>query len=64
MTMLAHKKKLGMRMRIFVSGLVCLMMTGVLVAAAFPSGIHLTRIYQGKPAGQVIVDTANARPRS
>ena len=62
--MLTHKKELSMRMRIFVSGMVCLMMASVLVAAAFPSGIHLTRIDQGKPAGQVIVNTADARPRS
>lgn len=62
--MLAHKKELGMRTRILVTGLVCLTMASVLFAAAFPSGVHLTRLDQLKPAGQVIVKTADARPRS
>ena len=60
----AHKKELSMRTRFFVSGLVCLMMGGVLFAAAFPSGVRLTRLNHGHPADTAVVKTADARPRS
>jgi len=60
----AHKKELSMRMRFFVSGLVCLMMGGVLFAAAFPSGVRLTRLNHGQPSDTAIVKAADTRPRS
>jgi hypothetical protein len=59
-----QKKELSMRMRFFVSGLVCLMMSSVLFAAAFPSGVRLTRLDHRHPADTAIVKTADARPRS
>lgn len=60
----AHKKELSMRMRYFVSGLVCLLMAGVLIAAAFPSGIRLTPLDHGPTSGQSIVKAADTRSRS
>lgn len=60
----AHKKELSMRMRFVVSGLVCLMMGSVLFAAAFPSGIRLTRLDYKQPPGTAIVKAADTRPRS
>jgi hypothetical protein len=59
-----QKKELSMRMRFFVSGLVCLMMSSVLFAAAFPSGVRLTRLDHGHPSDTAIVRAADARPRS
>ena len=56
----APRKELSMRMRIFVSGLVCLTMASVLFAAAFPSGVRLTRLEHKKPSSQAIVKTADA----
>ena len=53
--------QLSMRIRIFVSGLVCVMMASVLFAAAFPSGIHLTRLEHARPAGQASFKAANAQ---
>jgi hypothetical protein len=53
-----------MRTRVFVSGLVCLLMASVLFAAAFPSGVRLTTLDHGRASGQAIVKTADARPRT
>ena len=53
--------KLSMRIRIFVSGLVCVMMASVLFAAAFPSGVHLTRLDHARPAGQASFKAADAQ---
>jgi hypothetical protein len=53
-----------MRMRIFVSGLVCLIMGSVLFAAAFPSGLHLSKLDHAQQSGPAIVKAADARPRS
>jgi len=60
----AHRKELSMRTRCFVSGLVCLLMASVLFAAAFPSGVRLTRLDHGQPSGQATIKTADAGPRS
>lgn len=60
----AHKKELTMRTRVFVSGLVCLLMASVLFAAAFPSGVRLTALDHGRASGQAIMKTADARPRT
>jgi hypothetical protein len=60
----AQKKELSMRTRVVVSGLVCLMMASVLLAAAFPAGAHLTTLEQARPAGHAISKTTEARPRS
>lgn len=59
-----QKKELSMRIRFFVSGLVCLLMGSVLVAAAFPSGIRLTPLNHGQPSNPAIVKAADTRPRS
>ena len=60
----ARKKELSMRMRIFVSGLVCLMMASVLFGAAFPSGLHLSMLDHARQSGPAIVKAADARPQS
>ena len=60
----AHKKELSMRMRFVVSGFFCLLMAGVLLAAAFPSSARLIQIEHGQPASQAVVKAADARPRS
>ena len=60
----ARKKELSMRMRIFVSGLVCLIMGSVLFAAAFPSGLRLSTLDHARDSGPAIVKAADARPRS
>lgn len=59
----AHKKELSMRMRYVVSGLVCLSMASVLFVAAFPSGVHLTKLDHGRPSAQAVLKTADAGPR-
>ena len=59
----AHKKELSMRTRIVVSGLVCLMMAGVLFAAAFPSGVHLTTLEQARASSHAMNKSADAQPR-
>ena len=62
----APEKVLSMRMRFLVSGLVCLLMSSVLFAAAFPSGVRLTRLDHGQPgqAEAAVVRAAESRPRS
>jgi hypothetical protein len=60
----AHRKQLSMRTRCFVSGLVCLLMASVLFVAAFPSGVHLTKLHHGRTSGEAIFKTADAGPRS
>ncbi len=52
-----------MRMRYAVSGLACLLMASVLFVAAFPSGVHLTRMDHGRHSGQAAMKTADAGPR-
>jgi hypothetical protein len=52
-----------MRMRYAVSGLACLLMASVLFIAAFPSGVHLTRLDHGRHSGQATMKTADAGPR-
>jgi hypothetical protein len=59
----AQKKEMSMRTRIVVSGLVCLMMASVLLAAAFPAGVHLTTLEQARSSGQAVGKTAETRPR-
>ena len=59
-----QRKKLSMRMRFLVSGLACLLMSSVLVAAAFPSGLRLTPLNHAQPAAPAIVKAADARPSS
>jgi hypothetical protein len=59
----AHRKELSMRMRYVVSGLVCLSMASVLFIAAFPSGMHLTKLDHARPSGQAVIKTADAGPR-
>jgi hypothetical protein len=59
----AHRRELSMRMRYAVSGLACLLMASVLFIAAFPSGVHLTRLDHGRHSGQATMKTADAGPR-
>ena len=59
----AQKKEMRMRTRIVVSGLVCLMMASVLLAAAFPAGVHLTPLDQARYSGHAVGKTAETRPR-